>query len=469
MRARRLAAVQAGGLLLCARPSFADTVAQRFAAIAGDPERLEVFLHEMPKGGDLHNHLVGAIYAESFLRRAEDAGLCIDVAAAMLSDPPCSPARPRASDALRATPELWNQMVDAFSMRDFFPTILDRSGHDHFFAAFGKFAAATDDFGAMLAEEAARAGDEHVSYLEIMVLPELPAAIEAGQTLPWHGEDFAADLASLHDRLDALVIKARHDTDDAQARMRTLLHCGTGAASGGCDVVLRYQGFALRTLAPRAVFAQLAFAAMLAHDDPRYVGVNIVAPEDDPTAVADYTLHMRMLRFLHDRDKALHLSLHAGELVPGLVPPEALRSHIREAVEIAGAARIGHGVDVADEADAAGLLREMAARGVAVEINATSNQQILGVRGTDHPFGLYRRSGVPVVISTDDEGVSRIDMTHEYVHAALTWHLGYDGLKDLARASLAYSFLDKDDKARAQQRLEQEFSRFEQHVLASSP
>ena len=45
-----------------------------FASIRDDPLALLAFLREMPKGGDLHNHLSGAIYAESYLRwAAEDS------------------------------------------------------------------------------------------------------------------------------------------------------------------------------------------------------------------------------------------------------------------------------------------------------------------------------------------------------------------------------------------------------------
>ena len=50
------------------------------------------------------------------------------------------------------------------------------------------------------------------------------------------------------------------------------------------------------------------------------------------------------------------MTLHAGEIVSGLVPPADLRSHIRQAVEIAGAERIGHGVDVVGETNAGQLL-----------------------------------------------------------------------------------------------------------------
>jgi adenosine deaminase len=48
---------------------------------------------------------------------------------------------------------------------------------------------------------------------------------------------------------------------------------------------------------------------------------------------------------------------------------------------------------------------------------------------------------VPVALSTDDEGVSRIDITHEYVRAAEMYGLSYSDLKQMARTSLEHSFL----------------------------
>ncbi len=48
---------------------------------------------------------------------------------------------------------------------------------------------------------------------------------------------------------------------------------------------------------------------------------------------------------------------------------------------------------------------------------------------------------MPFVLSTDDEGVSRIDLTNEYLRAVTEQGLGYADLKAAARASLEYSFL----------------------------
>jgi adenosine deaminase len=174
----------------------------------------------------------------------------------------------------------------------------------------------------------------------------------------------------------------------------------------------------------------------------------------------------------------------------GLVPPDGLRFHIRESIERGGAKRIGHGVDVMFEDDAAGLLKEMAAKKVAVEINLSSNDMILGVRGDDHPLPIYLKAGVPVAISTDDEGVARSDITQEYWRAVRTYPISYPELKQIVRNSLEYSFLKGDslwsdgaynkraaacatvgarchqflktsEKARLQWKLEQDFTKFE--------
>jgi adenosine deaminase len=83
----------------------------------------------------------------------------------------------------------------------------------------------------------------------------------------------------------------------------------------------------------------------------------------------------------------------------------------------------------------------MRAKKIAIEINLTSNDLILGVKGADHPFPIYRKYGVPVVISTDDEGVNRSHLTQEYQRAVLTYGLTYADLKQIVRNSLEYSFL----------------------------
>jgi len=316
------------------------------------------------------------------------------------------------------------------------------SGHDHFFATFDKFIPAAEGHtGEMLAEVAARSAADRLQYLELMHTADGNQAAVLGATGgPWSG-DFAAMRNRLLSGIKAAVATTRKQADDNEAKMRAVLKCGTPQADPGCAVTVRYLYQVLRGLPREIVFAQILFGYELASTDPRFVGVNLVMPEDWVVPMRDFRLHMQILEFMHGIYPPVHLTLHAGELAMGLVPPEGLRFHIRESIEKAHAERIGHGVSVMSETDPAGLLRKMAEQRVLVEINLTSNDVILGVTGRDHPLPTYLRAGVPVALSTDDAGVSRSDMTHEYLRAVLTYGLSYAELKRMARNSLEYSFL----------------------------
>ena len=113
-----------------------------------------------------------------------------------------------------------------------------------------------------------------------------------------------------------------------------------------------------------------------------------------------------------------------------------------------------------------GLLAEMRKRPVAVEINLTSNDKILGVRGKDHPLPTYLAAGVPVVLSTDDAGVSRINLTNEYFRAARDYGLNYRTLKAIARNALIHSFLDETQKRSELARLDRSYAEFERSVAS---
>ncbi|TCS12309.1 adenosine deaminase [Caulobacter sp. BK020] len=502
---KRLAGAALGVLLLAGTAQAASPArslspevrtAARFDAVAKNRAQLRLFLRAMPKGGDLHNHLSGAAYAEDFLAWADADGLCVTTSPlpAIVAGPCDAPGKAPARDLGKTDPTLYGRAVNSLSMRNYHPGADGAlpSGHDQFFSTFGRFGLAGDgNLPAMLAVVRDYAAGDNVSYVETSVNPSAMSDLVAPvRNTPWDG-DMAKALAALEPGLPAMTAKARQEFDAAEAEADRRQGClAQKPRTGPCAVALGYQAFALRVQPPSVVFAQLAAAFALAQADPRFVGVNIVAPEDDPVALADYALHMRMLQFLHARYPDVKLSPHAGELTLGLVAPRDLRFHIRQAVEVAGARRIGHGVDIAYEDDAQALLARMARDKVAVEINLTSNDVILGVKGADHPLALYRQAGVPFVLSTDDEGVSRIDLTNEYLRAVTEQGLGYADLKAAARASLDYSFLPgpslwaaplrpvaacarpgpacdaflaSSRKAAAQWRLEREFEAFEKN------
>jgi adenosine deaminase/adenosine deaminase CECR1 len=105
------------------------------------------------------------------------------------------------------------------------------------------------------------------------------------------------------------------------------------------------------------------------------------------------------------------LALHAGELSLGMVQPEGLTFHIKDAIDVAGANRIGHGMDIAHESNPLAIMKKMRDAKIAVEVNLSSNDFILGIKEQAHPVTLYRKYGVPFVLSTDDAGVSRNNLS----------------------------------------------------------
>ncbi len=412
-----------------------------FQSIRNDPNQVMVFLRQMPKGGDLHNHLVGAIYAETFIGWASEKGLCVDPATFYLSAPPCGgekgtvPARNALTDRF-----LYRDMVDAYSMRKW--ELSGLSGHDHFFDTFDKFIAASHGkTGEMLAETAARAASQHEIYQELMHAPAFPETMALANSSGWDDDLSHQRAKLLANGMTQVVAAARKEMDDAEVVRNSTLRCASAQPDPGCTITQRYQYMGLRGVPKEIVFTQMVLGFELASADPRFVGVNLVQPEEWYVSRRDFPLHMRMLQYLHGVYPKVHISLHAGELAQGMVTPEELSFHIRSSVETGGAERIGHGMDVMYEDRAQDLLRELAQRNVMIEICLTSNATILGVTGDRHPLRQYMRAGVPVALATDDEGVSRSDMTQEYLRGALDQGLSYTQLKNMARTSLEYAFI----------------------------
>ena len=422
-----------------------ERTARHLASVHDNPSLLLAFMRQMPKGGDLHNHLAGAIYAENWIDYAAADNLCVDRTTSSLLPPPCdtSCAKYTNKPAVRCAygdHVFYNQLVDAWSMRNW--NRAEDSGHDHFFATFDKFELASlNSVGNQLAEVSARAAADHVNYLELMHTADDLQGAELGAKLGWDDDFGKMRERFLSGGLKDVMAEARAKLDRDEATRRKLLRCDAPDANAGCRVTIRYLYQVLRGLPKEMVFAQIVLGFELAQADTRFVGLNLVMPEDWYLPMHDFDLHMRMLDYLHGVYPKVHISLHAGELAMGLVPPDGLAFHIRESIQKGHAERIGHGTSVMDENDALGLLKEMAQRKVAVEICLTSNDVILGVEGAHHPLPTYIKYGVPVALATDDEGVSRSDMTHEYVRAVEAYNFPYLQLKRMARTSLQHSFL----------------------------
>jgi adenosine deaminase len=458
--------IGAGLLLLSSQGVYAQTAAKKSAearltpaqraeraleAARANPLDLRNFLVRMPKGADLHNHLSGAIYAETWIRDAAEDGLCVDLASYSFvrpqtaarsenSQPDCGEGKVPAAKTF-SDQHFYDALIDAFSMRSFVPSA-GVSGHDHFFDSFAKFdGTSLRHSGEWLDEIAARAASQNEQYLELMETPDFIRTAQIAKEVGWRDDLGQLRAEFLAHGLRDIIAVARTARDDAEASRNAIEHCGTPQAAPACKITIRYLYQILRGFPREQVFAQTLLGFEVASVDPRFVGINYVMPEDGRISMADYALHMKIVGFLHGLYPQVHISLHAGEIAPGLVAPEGLCCHIRLAVEEAHAERIGHGVDVMYEDRPYDLLKEMAAKHVMVEINLTSNDVILGVKDKEHPLPIYRKYRVPVALSTDDEGVSRIDMTHEYVRAVETYDLSYADLKQMVRTSLEHTFL----------------------------
>jgi len=431
----------------------------KFEAVRSNPTELRAFLRRMPKGGDLHTHLAGAVYAERFIAWAAQEQLCTNPALTLLSKSHCGPGDIPAVDAMHDQ-KLYDQLVNAFSTRAFVPTVAVPTDHDKFFQAFDKFGAASGSrFVDMVLDQLRDYHAENVQYVEFMVSftcwNDRDKFVDAMAGQP----DDAGRLAALKaNGLDACVAQKRTDLQASIEKIRVQLACDPERTRPGCGVTFRFIAQLLRNTSPDEVFMQVAIAAALIRAEPQVVALNLVQSEDNLIARRDYTRHMEIVAFLA---KDVKVALHAGELWLGYVPPPDLTFHIRQAIEIANARRIGHGVALAFEHDMEGLLAEMRQRPVTVEINLSSNAIILGVEGKDHPLRTYLAAGVPVVISTDDAGVSRINMTNEYFRAVTEQGLDYRTLKAIARNALIHSFLDEAQKRSELERFDRAYAEFE--------
>jgi adenosine deaminase len=438
-------------LTLClTTTALAQTAEQRtvraFEAAKKNPLELRVFLQGLPKGADLHLHLSGAVYAETFIRNAAQDGLCVTTATMTYFKPQgaCGEGAIPAANAFKDQ-KLYDALVDAFSVRSFVPSA-GISAHDQFFATFARFfALGNAHAGEWVDETATLAAQQNQQYIEAMYTPAFSNAAKLGYQIGWSG-DSTEDMKKTRDALLAAGLRDeiatdRQEFDQMEANRAEREHCGQADPKPACSVKVLYLFQVLRGFPPQQVFAQTLLGFEVASVDPRVVGLNLVMPEDGYLSMRDDHLHMEMLNYLHSIYPKVRITLHAGELAPGLVPPDGLKFHIREAVQLGHAERIGHGVDVMYEDRPHELLQELAAKHIMVEINLTSNDVILGIKGKDHPLALYRAAHVPVALSTDDEGVSRIDITHEYEKGVQEQGLGYLDLKTMARTSLEHSFI----------------------------
>lgn len=433
---------------------------------------LNLFFTQMPKGGDIHNHYTGSLYAETYLDWVARKGWWIDSCTLKILTAPQGGNCPSITvPQLEANTAQYRKLLTLWSDKDYANHYHDQPPPDsNFFNTFGYFGTVSNEYmheGLDILKQ--RALKENVSYIETM-LAKVPISSK-DYFGPDDTEILIGELRTAKDQgeVDKLLDRISYTLNGdkrfhaaVEKYISTLITVHKGI--DGSNFMMRYQTYASRGDNPLQVFTSLYAGFMVASQSPLVVGVNIVGPENGIVALQDYTLHMRMYNYLHRKYPGVHRALHAGELTLGMVQPKDLLFHIRQAVEIAHAQRIGHGVDLPYESDAPGLLKELKKDNVAIEINLTSNQFILGVAGWAHPYTIYAGYGVPLVISSDDSGVSRNNLSNEYMLLASRYHPSYKRIKQYVYNSIRYSFLSPTDKQIEKGILDRKFQIFEKKI-----
>ncbi len=431
-------------VVLCLLPSLLQAKSNTscyFEQTLPDPQRLAAFLRAMPKGGELHNHLDGASFAENLLLYASDDGLCmLPDKASVLPRPYCPPAF-QLQQALATNPAIFAELVKSWSIYE--PFRKGSHNDTKFYGIFTKTAAlVAHHSGEIIAEVKRQAAANQVSYIELIVITNLAAVNQLAADTNWQGDfdKLRQQLLQQH-KLQHIIANIRSTLDAQEQQATNRLHCNGKDAEPGCRVSIRYRYAAIRNLDQPTVFTELLTGAELAKQDPRFNAIDLVSQEYGHKALHEYQQHMQMVAYFKHIYPTLKVSLHAGELSPDLVPATALRNHIRQAVQIAKADRIGHGTDILQEDLHEQTLQHMAKHQLAVEVNLSSNARLTGIAGHNHPLRTYLNYHVPVVLSTDDPGIMHLDLTDEYLLAVRSHQLNYAELKQIARNSIEYSFL----------------------------
>jgi adenosine deaminase len=159
----------------------------------------------------------------------------------------------------------------------------------------------------------------------------------------------------------------------------------------------------LRTLAPTVSLNLAGLASDYAHDG--------VVAFDLAGAERGFPAKDHAAAFEHARAHGLACTCHAGE---GDGPDS-----IRQALDVCGAQRIGHGTRLWEDPALEALVRE---RQIPMEVCLTSNVHTGTVReATQHPLKRYHREGCRVTLNTDSRLMDGVTLSDEYwlAHQAL--------------------------------------------------
>jgi adenosine deaminase CECR1 len=395
------------------------------------PVQLYRFLYAMPKGGDLHNHLGGAVRSEWFwdaAMAAERRGYVYYTRVRIMNCTPYGHDEFGAAKALLFFKDIQASQFEALDacgksefkrLQDLDPrekqAWLDSMRLDQSYEGRNEF------FEAIWARINNLLQNPHL-ICDVLV-----------RSLDAFGREGVVYVETQQGLQGALKPDgAPYSVEETAAIYRQCLASPRARSTG---VEVRFQNPLLRYLPDAEQRLKDLYAITDRHRD-LYVGVNMVGREDNGKG---YPLRfLPVLRELRRKYPDINLSIHAGEV-------DEPNYHIRDTL-LLGAQRIGHGVNLITDPETMVLMRNGP---YMIEINLISNLLLEYVSDySRHPFPEYLRIGIPVALSTDDRGMWDSNMSDEFYVAVREFNLSWEEIVKLGRNSLYYSFLDAPTKER---------------------
>ncbi len=202
---------------------------------------------------------------------------------------------------------------------------------------------------------------------------------------------------------------------------------GSQAASQESGMPVKLLGILSRTYGLETAAKELD--AILAYTD-QITGLDLAGDE------ANFPAALFEGLFDQARDKGLKITVHAGE--------SAGAESIRQAVQVLGASRIGHGLAAVNDPSLMDLLFR---HQIGIEANLTSNVQTSSAKDyASHPVTRFLEEGLLVSIHSDDPAISGIDLLHEYNVAAPQAGCSPKQIRQLQLNALESAFLSTREK-----------------------
>lgn len=426
---------------------------EKFEEIKKNIPELIMFLKAMPKGGDLHNHSLGGGYSEHLYEKAILNNNYYDLRTHKF----LTEKEYEKSDKNGNIKTI--KILEKENIEDYFANYSMRglknkkNGANHFFSTFLNVLSSKVKEEELILEILKRNHLENMSYVEMIsdCVPE--ELIEKFQNSLKLKNEF--DLEKMNEYCGILE---KNITNENKLELKNFLDRREDYLyeNGLKNIEVGYMPYLRRMTADLETFFSEAFLFILSSClDSRIVGVNVVEVEDSLESRRNFESHMKILKYLYlyfkekYPNKKINLSIHAGELTIERESLENMSDRIISTLYLEKeknkrgkviTKRIGHGVSIQWESFE--TLNVMKENKIPVEICLTSNEIILGVKGEEHPFNLYRKYGVHLVICTDDEAVSRGNIVIEYLKAIKRYDISYEELKNLIRNTLEFSFLE---------------------------